>query len=218
MDEGNTGLILTAFLDGMRSAGADVECFYTRKLNILPCMGDLNCWMKTPSECSIKDDMQILYPKLREADVVVYASPVYYAGITGPLKNLIDRLIPLYIPGQPVREQSAVLISSCSAWEMEAFSPMLAQMKAIFREHLAGSLLRPHAEMMKQMLAGPEGERAEAVIAAAREAGRQMASVGRISTEVLDKVARELGSKDDFEKAFMEWMEGMKKAAEKMDR
>jgi len=218
MDEGNTGLILTAFLDGMRSAGADIESFCTRKLSIMPCLGDLDCWMKTPGECSIKDDMQILYPKFREADVVVYASPVYCAGITGPLKNLIDRLVPLYIPGQPVSDQLAVLISTCGAWELEAFSPLLVQMGAIFREHLAGSLLRPHAEMMKPMLAGPGRERAEAVIAAAREAGRQMAAVGRIAKEVLEDVGRELGSKEEFEKAFMEWMEGMKKAAEEKDR
>jgi len=88
----------------------------------------------------------------------------------------------------------------------------------MFRERLAGSLLRPHSEMMKQMLAGPERAKVEAVFAAAREAGREMAPVGRISKKVLDLVGRDLGSKEDFEKAFLDWMEEMKKASGKMER
>jgi multimeric flavodoxin WrbA len=38
--------------------------------------------------------MNILYPKIAEADVMVFATPVYVDGVTGPMKNLIDRMIP----------------------------------------------------------------------------------------------------------------------------
>ena len=71
MDEGNTALILNPFLKGMRETGANVDLFYTRKLDIGPCNGDMSCWFTNPGECSQKDDMQILYPKFREADVIV---------------------------------------------------------------------------------------------------------------------------------------------------
>ena len=63
MDKGNTAMILNPFLEGMREAGSEVELFYTSKLNIKPCTGEFNCWIKTPGECYQKDDMQILYPK-----------------------------------------------------------------------------------------------------------------------------------------------------------
>ncbi|MHA2044647.1 MAG: flavodoxin family protein, partial [Candidatus Thorarchaeota archaeon] len=88
--------ILTPFLDGLREASADVELYYTKKLKIRPCQGNWKCVFDTLGECYQKDDMQTLHPKLVEADIWVFATPVYVSGMTGPLKNLIDRiLIPL---------------------------------------------------------------------------------------------------------------------------
>jgi multimeric flavodoxin WrbA len=60
MDKGNTAAILTPFLDGIKEAGAEVEVFYTKKMKIGPCQGDLACWLKTPGKCSQKDDMEML--------------------------------------------------------------------------------------------------------------------------------------------------------------
>ena len=97
MGDGNTAIILNSFLDGMSEAGAIVELFYTRKLKIGPCNGDMSCWFKNPGKCGQADDMQMLHPKIKEVDVIVWASPVYYAGITGPLKNLMDRQLPLFM-------------------------------------------------------------------------------------------------------------------------
>ena len=99
MDKGTTALILAPFLEGLRGSGAEVELFYTKKLEINPCHGDFRCSTDTPGECFQKDDMQMLHPKLYEADIWVMATPVYVSGMTGPLKNLVDRiLIPL---GEP---------------------------------------------------------------------------------------------------------------------
>ncbi|MCK4722400.1 MAG: flavodoxin family protein [Dehalococcoidia bacterium] len=57
MDNGNTHLILEPFLEGLKETGAEVELFYTRKLDIKPCQGGFICWNKTPGECWQKDDM-----------------------------------------------------------------------------------------------------------------------------------------------------------------
>ena len=94
MDKGNTALILNPFLEGMREAGTGVELFYTRKLDIKPCTGEFNCWLKTPGKCYQYDDMNMLLPKIREADIMVFAIPVYVEGVTGTMKNLIDRKLP----------------------------------------------------------------------------------------------------------------------------
>lgn len=98
MEKGNTAAILTPFLEGLREAGADVELFCTKEMEIRPCLGDLACWVKTPGTCCRKDDMQALLGKLAQADLWVLATPVYVDGMAGPLKNLVDRLIPMIYP------------------------------------------------------------------------------------------------------------------------
>jgi hypothetical protein len=74
MDKGNTALVLKPFLEGMRSEDAEVEIFYTKKLDIKPCTGEFKCWGKSPGKCYIKDDMQTLLPKFRDAEIWVFAS------------------------------------------------------------------------------------------------------------------------------------------------
>jgi multimeric flavodoxin WrbA len=77
MDKGNTALILYPFIEGMREEGAEVKLQYVKRLKINPCQGEMNCWLKTPGKCLQKDDMNVLYPKLRQADIIVFAVPVY---------------------------------------------------------------------------------------------------------------------------------------------
>jgi len=206
MDKGNTALILTPFLEGMRDAGAEVELLYTKKLKINPCQGEFNCWLKTPGECWQKDDMQMLHPKLREADIWVFATPVYVDGVSGPMKNLLDRLIPLLHPfielrddhcRHPLREDAkhgkVVLVSNCGFWEMDNFDPMLVHMKAACKNlsrEFAGALLRPHGgalRVMKEMSAPLDD-----IFDAAKEAGRQLVRDGEMSAETLATVSREL--------------------------
>ena len=206
MDKGNTALILTPFLEGMREAGAEVELLYTKKLKINPCQGEFNCWLKKPGECFQKDDMQMLHPKLREADIWVFATPVYVDGVSGPMKNLLDRLIPLVHPfvelrddhyRHPLREDAkhgkAVLVSNCGFWEMDNFDPMLVHMKAACKNmsrEFAGALLRPHGGGLRPMkeMAAPLDD----IFDAAKEAGRQLVRDGEMSAETLATVSREL--------------------------
>jgi multimeric flavodoxin WrbA len=206
MDKGNTALILNPFLEGMKEAGAEVELFYTKKLNINPCTGEFNCWLKTPGECYHNDDMKMLYPKISDADVMVFASPVYVDGITGPMKNFIDRIIPVVQPFFELRDghcrhpgrkeakaRKYVLVSSCGFWEKDNFDPLLVHMKAFCKNasaEFAGALLRPHAGALSSMLVmgSPIGD----IFEAAKEAGRQFVQEQKISQETLDIVSREL--------------------------
>jgi multimeric flavodoxin WrbA len=103
-DDGNTALILNPFLEGMREVGAEVELFYTRKLKINPCTGEFHCWLRTLGKCYQKDDMEMVLANVRDADILVFATPVYVDGMTGPLKNLLDRLIPLAEPFFELRD------------------------------------------------------------------------------------------------------------------
>ena len=206
MNKGNTALILHPFLEGMKEEGAHVEVFYTKKLTINPCQGEFTCWLKTPGKCFQNDDMQTLLPQIAQADVWVLASPVYVDGITGPLKNLLDRIIPLGEPFFELRDGHCrhpgrkgakggklVLVSNCGFWEMDNFDPLLVHMKAICRNvgrEFAGALLRPHGPALKAML--DQGLPVEDVLDAAKEAGRQLASKGVMHLSTLAMVSREL--------------------------
>ena len=221
MDEGNTAMILNPFLEGMKEAGADVDVFYTRKLKIGPCNGDMSCWFVNPGTCGQKDDMQMLIPKFKEADVIVWASPVYYAGVTGPLKNLMDRQLPLHMQGEMgPKRQKIVLVSTCGAWEVSMFDPLLLQMKTLYCRpdgscDFAGALLRPMAEGMKEMIKAGETGLVEGVFRAAKEAGLQLAKEGKITEETQKEVSRELMPKDAYYKAAQMMMEQAQKATKK---
>jgi len=207
MDKGNTALILGPFLEGMREVGAEVELFYTKKLDVNPCQGCFTCSLRTPGECFQKDDMQMLHPKLCEADIWVFASPVYVSGVTGPMKTLIDRiLIPLGKPAldlrnghchHPLRERikhgKVVLVSNCGYWEMDNFNLLLAQIRALCwhaEREFAGALLRPHGPALKPMM--ERGVPVDDIFEAAKEAGRQLVEDGKMSPETLNIVSREL--------------------------
>jgi len=218
MDDGNTAIILNPFLDGMREAGAKVELFYTRKLKIGPCNGDMSCWFKNPGKCGQADDMQMLLPKLKEAGVIVWASPVYYAGITGPLKNIMDRQLPLFMQENAgSKRQKIVLVSTCGAWELSMFDPLLAQMKTLYsipeaNSEFVGALLRPMADGMKEMLKAGETRLVDEVIQAAKEAGLQLVKEGKISDEIQKRVSKALMPQDAYYKAAKEMMEQAKKS------
>lgn len=204
MDKGNTAMILTPFLEGLKEGGADVDLFYTRKLNINACKGDIGCWVKTPGKCVQDDDMQMLLPKLKDADIWVLATPLYMDGMTGPLKTIIDRSAPLALPfmevyedhnyhlmREPVQNGKIVLVANCGFWELDHFDPLLAFMKALcrnIRREFAGALLRPHGPSMRFVTSTPLQE----VFAAARHAGRELAETDRISRELVDRVAQPL--------------------------
>ncbi|MHC1744952.1 MAG: flavodoxin family protein [Syntrophobacteraceae bacterium] len=92
---GNTDLMLDAFLDGAASAGAEIERVYVRDLDIKGCIACGHCDRK--GFCIQKDDMQKVYSVLDRATRVVVASPVYFYGVTGQLKLLVDRSQAVYM-------------------------------------------------------------------------------------------------------------------------
>jgi multimeric flavodoxin WrbA len=221
MEEGNTTMILNPFLEGMKEAGCDVEVFYTMKLKIGPCNGDMSCWFKNPGICGQKDDMQMLAPKLKEADIIIWASPVYYSGITGPLKNLMDRQLPIHVLGSiGEKKKKVVLVSTCGDWDMSMFDPLLMQMKAIYdrpdgSSSFVGALLRPMADGVKEMVKAGETGLVDGVFRAARDAGRQLAKDGIISEELQKQVSKVLMPRDAYYKAAQLMMAEMQKTAEK---
>ena len=88
---GNTDLLAHSFADGASKNNA-VEIVSVSDYNINPCVGCNSCFTRDGNKCFQDDDMSIIYDKLRNADIVVVASPVYFYGISAQLKAIIDRL------------------------------------------------------------------------------------------------------------------------------
>lgn len=91
---GNTEILVREALTGAQEAGAQTELITLRDKDIKYCDGCRTC--DNTGKCHIKDDMQAIYPKLLEADGLIFGSPVYFWSVTGQAKVFIDRLVCLY--------------------------------------------------------------------------------------------------------------------------
>jgi FMN-dependent NADH-azoreductase len=163
-EKGNTHVMVDLFLQGAMEAGADVEYILLAKKDIKPCKGCMSCWLKTPGKCIIDDDVEILLDKYINADIVVFASPVYVGGVTGIMKNFIDRSIPLADPhfgkndrGETThysrfeKEPDIVLISNCGFPEQYHFNYFRSTFEYIVRHsgsNIIAEIYRGQGEML----------------------------------------------------------------------
>ena len=91
----NTEILLDKALGGAGEAGAEFEKVLVSKLKISPCLEIYACLKD--GDCAIKDDMQLLYKKLLEVDHIIFASPMFFYGITSQAKAIIDRCQALWV-------------------------------------------------------------------------------------------------------------------------
>ena len=92
---GNSAVLADQVAAGAKAAGAQVESFYLHGMRIQPCDACDFCQGAAEMDCVINDDMQILYPKVREVHAIVYASPIYWFTISAQMKLFMDRCYAL---------------------------------------------------------------------------------------------------------------------------
>ena len=93
--KGNTSALVKAFTQGAESAGHTVTEFFLDSMNIHSCKGCFGGHSGRDSPCVQRDDMDKIYPAVRECDVIVLASPLYYWNMSGQIRNAVDRLFAL---------------------------------------------------------------------------------------------------------------------------
>ena len=98
---GNTELLAKAFADGAKEQN-EVEIISVADYKVHPCIGCNRCFVNENHACCQKDDMELIYQKVMDADMLVLASPVYFYGISAQLKTIIDRF------HNPVRDEFRV--------------------------------------------------------------------------------------------------------------
>lgn len=90
----NSDMLADKFVDGTAAAGNEVEKISLAGKNIQFCKGCLAC--QKLGECVIKDDVNDIMHKVLNADVVCWATPIYYYEMSGQMKTLIDRMNAMY--------------------------------------------------------------------------------------------------------------------------
>ena len=90
----NSDVLTERLVAGARDAGHAVEHISLKGKEIKYCIGCLSC-MKT-QRCVQKDDAAEIAEKVKRADILVLATPVYYYAMSGQMKTLLDRMNPLY--------------------------------------------------------------------------------------------------------------------------
>ena len=88
---GNTEIMAQAFAEAARKNQNEVSVLDVASMNICGCLGCKYCWAHK-GECVQKDDMGKVFAALANADMVVFASPIYWFDITAQMKTVIDRL------------------------------------------------------------------------------------------------------------------------------
>jgi multimeric flavodoxin WrbA len=96
--EGNSAALAEQIADAASGAGARVETFYLQGMKIAPCNACEACHRPGAKGCVIRDDMQKLYPELRAADAIVFASPIYWFTVSAQMKLAMDRCYALITP------------------------------------------------------------------------------------------------------------------------
>lgn len=135
--QSNTEILLDKALEGGREAGAEVEKVLVSKLKISPCLEIYACLKD--GNCAIKDDMQLLYDKLLEADHIIFASPIFFYGITSQAKAVVDRCQALWvrrhvlgIGKEDKRERRGVFISVGATQGKKLFDGAILTVKYFF--------------------------------------------------------------------------------------
>ena len=108
----NTTFMVDAFVKGAEEAGHTVEVIQVGKMKIGGCLGCEYCHGKGEGQCIQKDDMEKVYPAYQDCDMIVFASPIYYFGMTAQITAATQRVYAMM--KWPKATKAALLLSSMS--------------------------------------------------------------------------------------------------------
>ena len=108
----NTAAMVDAFAEAAEATGHEVEILHVGRMKIAGCLGCEYCHTKGDGKCIQQDDMAKVMPAYLESDMIVYASPVYYFGMSAQLMAAIQRV---YCISKPAKAAKAVLMLSSAS-------------------------------------------------------------------------------------------------------
>ncbi len=207
--KGVTWRLLDSLLRGLSEGGATVRDIQLNEMDIAPCRACLTCMHKTPGQCAQRDDMDRLYPFLRESDLFVMGTPLYTDSMSAEMKTVMDRCICCMEPFLRLDPANRVrhpyswsmpskffLVSTSGFPEMESFAPLIMTFRAqaayfgcesIGEICIAGSIA---LQMAPQLI--------EPCLDAIQRAGRMLALHGKIKPNLLEEINRPIVTVDEY--------------------
>jgi multimeric flavodoxin WrbA len=207
--KGVTWRLLDSLLKGLSEGGASVRDIQLKEMNISYCRACLTCMHKTPGQCVQRDDMDQIYPLLRESDLFVMGTPVYTDNMTAQMKTVMDRCIcgmdpflrldPANRVRHPYRwtlPPKFLLVSTSGFPEMESFQPLIMTFRAQatnFGCKSIGEICIPGSialQMAPQLL--------EPCLDKIQQAGKMLALHEKIDPTLLEEMSRPIVTRDHY--------------------
>lgn len=118
--KGSTNILVEEFTKGAESAGHSVTRFDIDRMDIRPCTGCVACGYEGP--CVQKDENQKIREAILSADMIVFATPLYYYGMSAQLKTVIDRFCAYNssITGKHMKSALLTVAWNSDNWTFEA--------------------------------------------------------------------------------------------------
>jgi len=200
--QSKTELMLNHLVAGMREAGGAVDIVHLREKRVQNCIGCFTCWTRTPGRCIHQDDMtREIFPKWRDADLAVYATPLYYHTMNAAMSAFKERTLPAAQPffardahgntRHPLRHKvpAAVWLSVCGFPEASEFDALSDHLNRTRHEEvpIVAEIYRPAAEAMANPYFQPV---AEDILAATVQAGRELVRTMQVAPDTLARITQ----------------------------
>ena len=143
---GNTHILVSKILEGAQKGGAETEIVLLGSLNIKECDGCAACWKGR--HCPKDDDMNALYQKIIDSDILIFGTPVYWYGPTAIMKAFLDRFVYFNCPENraKIKGKSAAIAVPFEEDNMETASLVIKLFEKSFEYlevNLAGKIIVP---------------------------------------------------------------------------
>ena len=223
-------VVTNAFLKGLKKSNEyESEIIHVSALNIKPCMDCLSCWGRTEGECVIKDDdVPLVKEKILATDVIILSFPLFFFGMPGELKMLLDRLLSLLNAycGQEVPEDGSfhgfrydisgkklIIISGCAWNDQRVFDPLIKQFDCIVGHKKYTTLFCPQVKAVVDQGMRP---RLVKYLANYENAGEEFAKNGCLSDETKELLTKTPFSKSVYKMVLEKFWSDEKEAGKKL--
>lgn len=143
--KGNSFAMAEALVQAAQAKGHTVTRFDAAFLKVGGCHACETCYKKG-MPCSVDDDFNTIAPAVLEADVVVFAMPVYWYSIPAQIKAVIDRLYCLVVGGKDYAGKECALLACCEEEDQTVLDGVRIPMErtaALLKWKMVGEVLVP---------------------------------------------------------------------------
>lgn len=202
--------IARAFLKGMGTAPSEVIDLYAK--DIRPCTGCLSCWFRTPGRCVQQDDAPAIYESILASDLVVWSMPVYVFGMPSQVIRLIERIMP-HVGQRLVDDElgrqthpglgsgsgprHVLIMSGALADPADDFGSAVTQFRRVFGSDVP-SITCCESNLFFMGKDPKIAEMTSGFLETAEQAGRELASGGRVSESTLARLNAPMMPKSEY--------------------